>query len=75
MTDGGGYVEPLAVLVEPGQPFLNNIPIWAPAGAMSSTARDMMTLTEAALDHPIVDGKRIHPLIRRGFQVAETSDA
>jgi CubicO group peptidase (beta-lactamase class C family) len=76
ITDGGaGYVAPLAVLVEPGQSFLNNIPIWAPAGAISSTARDMMILTEAALDHPSVKGKRIPPLLRRGFQVAETSYA
>jgi CubicO group peptidase (beta-lactamase class C family) len=76
ITDGGaGYVEPLAVLVAPGQPSLNNIPIWAPAGAVSSTARDMVILTEAALDHPIVDGKLVPPLILRGFQVAETSYA
>jgi CubicO group peptidase (beta-lactamase class C family) len=76
ITDGGaGYVEPLAVLIEPGQPFLNNIPIWAPAGALSSTARDMMILTEAALDHPVVNGRLVPPLIRRGFQVAETSYA
>ena len=76
ITDGGaGYVEPLAVLVEPGQPFLNNIPIWAPAGAMSSTARDMMILTEAALDHPVVNGRLVPRQIRRGFQVAEMSYA
>jgi len=76
IIDGGaGYVEPLAVLVAPGQPFLNNIPIWAPAGAISSTARDMITLTEAALGHRIVSGKLISPLILRGFQVAETSYA
>jgi CubicO group peptidase (beta-lactamase class C family) len=76
ITDGGaGYVEPLAVLVEPGQPFLNNIPIWAPAGALSSTASDMMTLTEAALDHRVANGRIVPPLIRRGFQVAETSYA
>jgi len=67
IIDGGaGYVEPLAVLVAPGQPFLNNIPIWAPAGAISSTARDMITLTEAALGHRIVSGKLISPLILRG---------
>src|SRR5215831_158107 len=47
----------------------------APAGAISSTARDMITLTEAALGHRIVSGKLISPLILRGFQVAETSYA
>jgi len=76
ITDGGaGYVEPLAVKVAPGEPFLNNIPIWAPAGALSSTARDMMTLTEAALGHRTADGRRIPPLILDGFEVAETSYA
>jgi CubicO group peptidase (beta-lactamase class C family) len=74
ITDGGaGYVEPLAVLVAPGEPFLNNIPIWAPAGAISSTARDMMTLTEAALGHQIVNERPVAPSILAGFQAAETS--
>jgi CubicO group peptidase (beta-lactamase class C family) len=76
ITDGGaGYVEPLAVKVAPGEPFLNNIPIWAPAGALSSTAREMMTLTEAALGHRTADGNHIPPLILDGFKVAETSYA
>jgi CubicO group peptidase (beta-lactamase class C family) len=76
IADGGaGYVEPLAVVVAPGQPFLNKIPIWAPAGAISSTAREMMALTEAALGHPIVNGKRVPSPILDGFQVAETSYA
>ena len=76
ILDGGaGYVEPLAVLVAPGQPFLNNIPIWAPAGALSSTARDMTTLAEAALGHRIVNGKPVARSIRDGFQIAETSYA
>ena len=76
ILDGGaGYVGPLAVLVAPGQPFLNNIPIWAPAGALSSTARDMTTLAEAALGHRIVNGKPVSRSIREGFQIAETSYA
>jgi CubicO group peptidase (beta-lactamase class C family) len=76
ITDGGaGYVEPLAVRVAPGQPFLNNIPIWAPAGALSSTAREMMRLVEAALDHRVVNGERIPRLILDGFRIAESDYA
>src|SRR5439155_17179141 len=53
---GAGYVEPLAVAIAPGRPF--TIPIWAAAGALSSTARDMVSLAEAALGHELIGGKR-----------------
>jgi CubicO group peptidase (beta-lactamase class C family) len=75
VDSGAGYVEPLAVRVAPGQPFINNIPIWAPAGALSSSARDMTTLAGAALGHRIVNGKPVSRSIRDGFQIAETSYA
>ena len=67
---GAGYVEPLAVAIAPGRPF--TIPIWAAAGALSSTARDMVSLAEAALGHERIGGKRVDPVILDGFRIAET---
>jgi CubicO group peptidase (beta-lactamase class C family) len=55
--------------------FVHRILLRRPVGGISSAAGELVYRIDAALDHPIVDGKRIPPLIRRGFQVAETSYA
>ena len=58
VLDGGrGYVEPISVIVAPGPPADNAVPIWAPAGALSSTARDMVKFLEVALGH--IAGKHL----------------
>lgn len=74
ITDGGaGYVTPLQVIVAPGDPVSQGIPIWAPAGALHSTIDDMNRLAAAALAEnrasPMV------PALTAGFKIAETAYA
>ncbi len=72
VTDGGkGYVDPLTVIVEAGAPATNNIPIWAPAGSLWSTTRDMIKLAQVALGDKYVGGRKIDPHLVRGFQIAQ----
>ena len=74
VVDGGrGYVDPIAVIVGPTAPAQNNIPIWAAAGALNSTAVDMLQFAEAALGH--VDGRNRSDrlLLREGFRLAQQS--
>jgi CubicO group peptidase (beta-lactamase class C family) len=76
VIDGGaGYVDPIAVVVAPGPPANNNVPIWAPAGALKSSARDMISFAEAALGHSTVNGVRVDPKLRSAFQMAQKSYA
>ena len=74
VDDGGeGYEQPIAVVVEPGEPLLNTIPIWAPAGALSSTVRDMANFAAAALGHlDLGAGIIVPPLVTAGFKIAQT---
>lgn len=76
VLDGGqGYVDPIAVIVEPGDPFQNAVPIWAPAGALKSSARDLLKFAEAALGHRLVDGIRVDSRLRAAFETAQRSYA
>lgn len=71
-TPGSGYVDPLTVRIEPGgsvQP--ETVPIWAPAGALTSTARNLATFAGAALGRTSVAGHQIPPQVIAGFQIAE----
>jgi CubicO group peptidase (beta-lactamase class C family) len=73
VTDGGsGYVTPIAVRVAPGGTLTNTVPIWAPAGALKSSARDLANLAQAALGHSVIDGVKIPLAIVNAFQLAET---
>jgi CubicO group peptidase (beta-lactamase class C family) len=50
IDDGGdGYEQPVAVTIEPGGAFTSPVPIWAPAGALHSTIRDMTNFAAVAL--------------------------
>ncbi len=69
---GQGYAPALTVSVAPASLSPNVIPIWAPAGAISSTIRDMTAFASAALGESVVNGKPIDPLVTAGFKVAET---
>jgi len=72
VTNGGsGYVPPLAVLVAPGNAAINTIPIWAPAGALSSSMNDMVTFAAAALGHQTIGTINVPALITQGFAIAE----
>jgi len=73
VTNGGTqYVDPLAVLVDPGAASSNPVPIWAPAGALKSSARDMASFAAAALLRSRVAGHSIPQAIHDGFAIAET---
>jgi CubicO group peptidase (beta-lactamase class C family) len=73
VDDGGeGYEQPLSVVFTPGTPLQNSIPIWAPAGALSSTLRDMVRLAAAALGHTEVESRPMTSRITAGFTIAET---
>jgi CubicO group peptidase (beta-lactamase class C family) len=73
VTNGGTqYVDPLAVLVDPGAASSNPVPIWAPAGALKSSAGDMASFAAAALLRSRVAGHSIPQAIHDGFAIAET---
>lgn len=71
-TPGLGYVAPLAVSVGPGDPIENTIPIWAPAGSLTTNLNDMAKFSQAALGLP---GKASADLVRQGFEIAEQAYA
>jgi CubicO group peptidase (beta-lactamase class C family) len=71
-SGGSGYVEPLAVIVEPGAPANNLVPIFAPAGSLKSTMRDLMVFAAAALGFPTIGTLSVPPIMTQGFAIAET---
>jgi CubicO group peptidase (beta-lactamase class C family) len=72
VIDGGaGYVDPIAVIVAPGRPSDNAVPIWAPAGALKSTARDMSSFAQAALGQSVVNGVKLDPRLKSAFKMAQ----
>jgi CubicO group peptidase (beta-lactamase class C family) len=74
VTDGGsGYVQPLTIIVAPGIATSENIPIWAPAGALSSSMSDMVNFAAAALGKTTIMGlgSPVPPAMTHGFEIAE----
>jgi len=72
VIDGGaGYVDPIAVIVPPGGAAVNAVPVWAPAGALKSSARDMLFFAEAALGHSVVNGTTLDSRLTAAFAMAE----
>jgi CubicO group peptidase (beta-lactamase class C family) len=71
VNGGTQYVDPLTVLVDPGAASSNPVPIWAPAGALKSSARDMASFAAAALLRGSVAGHSIPHAIHDGFEIAE----
>jgi CubicO group peptidase (beta-lactamase class C family) len=68
---GEGYVPPLAVVVEPGGVVENDVPIWAPAGALTTTLSDFAKFARAAL----LSHRRsflVPAHIAHGFRIAQT---
>ena len=72
---GAGYVDPIAVIVAPGDPNENTVPVWAAAGGLKSSTRDMISFAQAALGHSVVNGVRVDPRLRSAFQLAQRSYA
>jgi CubicO group peptidase (beta-lactamase class C family) len=75
VEDGGGsgYVAPLAVTVAPGGAQSNVAPIWAPAGALLSTADDMTRFAAAASGVGPVKSMTVPAAMAAGFKTAETA--
>jgi CubicO group peptidase (beta-lactamase class C family) len=72
VTGGGsGYVTPLSVVVAPGSAEANVIPVWAPAGALTSSVKDMMAFAAAALGQTTVGALSVPAALTAGFQIAE----
>ena len=69
---GSGYQTPISVQIGAPNPASNTIPVWAPAGALSSTIRDMTAFAQAALLHRSIGGRPVDPAITDGFRIAET---
>ncbi len=75
VVDGGaGYVPPLRVAIQPGGTMFNQIPIWAPAGALTTSLRDLSRFARAAL---LLrgNGNRLPAVLADGFAIAETAYA
>jgi hypothetical protein len=68
---GSGYVEPLAVIVEPGAPADNGVPIFAPAGSLKSTMSDLLVFAEAAMGYPTIGTLSVPGIVSQGFAIAE----
>lgn len=73
VEDGGeGYIDPVTVSVAPGNSITNPVPIWAPAGALHSTIRDMSVFAAAAAGLPLPPASSVTPAMAAGFKIAET---
>jgi CubicO group peptidase (beta-lactamase class C family) len=72
ITDGGsGYQSPVSVRIDAPHATSAPVPIWAAAGALSSTIHDMTGFAQAALGHATIDGGyRIPPAVTDGFRIA-----
>jgi CubicO group peptidase (beta-lactamase class C family) len=72
VTDPGqGYVDPLSVSVAPGTGLNTQVSIWAAAGRIKSTIRDMSRFTAAALGETITGQRPIDPNVTAGFKLAQ----
>jgi CubicO group peptidase (beta-lactamase class C family) len=71
---GSGYADPLSVIVAPGNPMSSGVPVWAPAGALSSTMDDLMRFATAALTEGPAS-PTVPPSLTAGFKIAETAYA
>ena len=69
---GSGYVDPLRVIIAAGPAVVLPVPIWAPAGALKSTAHDLAILAAAALGHTNIGGRAVPAAITQAFAEAET---
>jgi CubicO group peptidase (beta-lactamase class C family) len=74
-TPGKDYLPPLGVVVAPGGAAQNPIPIWGPAGALSSTLRDMARFATAALGRKEVEGRKVPRAVTAGFKIAQRAYA
>jgi CubicO group peptidase (beta-lactamase class C family) len=62
----------VAASVAPGTPSDLAVPIWAAAGALKSTARDLASFGAAALGNTTIGTVKVPAAITAGFSLAET---
>jgi CubicO group peptidase (beta-lactamase class C family) len=73
MKRGGmNYRAPLAVIVEPSSQVTDTVPVWAAAGALTSTITDMTNFTAAALGLDTVRSMAVPAVLTKGFAFAQT---
>ena len=72
ITEGGaGYVDPVTVSIAPGPATSLPVPIWAPAGALKSSAHDLATFAAAALGQTTIGAIQVPAALTAGFATAE----
>ncbi|MEM7144134.1 MAG: serine hydrolase domain-containing protein [Verrucomicrobiota bacterium] len=69
-SGGTNYNPPLKISIPPPNPFENNVPAWAAAGAASSSIRDILSFLEACLGHTEVNGNPVPQNLTLGLQLA-----
>lgn len=75
IDDGGaGYVPNLSVVIASGGTTFNQIPIWAPAGALTTSLRDLSKFARAALLLRS-NGNRMPAALADGFAISQTAYA
>ena len=73
MTSGGsGYPSRPVVHIAPGTNTVNVVPVWAAAGAIKSSASDLIKLCQLYLGRPEIDGNPVEPTLSLGARTALT---
>jgi CubicO group peptidase (beta-lactamase class C family) len=67
---GSGYREPPVVRIPPGDHIVNTVPVWAAAGALKSSARDLLRIAQLYLGQPEVGGQPVPPALTAGARYA-----
>lgn len=69
---GAGYVDPLTVTIAPGEPYMNVVTAWAPAGGLKSSIKDMAKFAAAAMGRPRDPAPEA---LLEGFRIAQRPQA
>ncbi len=60
LTDGGsGYLPPPTIRIAPGDNIVNVVPVWAAAGALKSSASDLVKICQMYLGQQEVDSQSV----------------
>jgi hypothetical protein len=64
--EGGGYNPPPVVEISPGSNIVNTVPVWAAAGALKSSASDLIRLCQLHLGQSEIGGNAVPPVLTLG---------
>ncbi len=67
---GSGYLPPPAVRIAPGSNVVNTVPVWAAAGALKSSASDLLKLCQLCLGQKDPGGMTVTPELAAGARYA-----